>query len=80
MMAGDHKGPVLTKHGTRPGSTFANITFGLMVKRVLACRDSLMRPAVAESVVQNLKWNGHKSLDVSGGPSDQQERLCLQPA
>ena len=40
-----------------PGSASADITFGLMVKRVLACRDSL-GPTCTASAVPRLVWNG----------------------
>ena len=71
-LSGDTEGPVLTKRGTRPGSAFADITFGLMIKRVLACRDSL-RPCSGSSPVPQLGWNGSRSFDCHDGSSTPEE-------
>ena len=40
-LANDHGPPILTKRGTRPGSAFADITFGVMLKRILDFREQL---------------------------------------
>ena len=60
-MAGDSGDPILTKRGTRPGSSFADITFGLLMRRVLDCRHSLRSPD-APPPFPVVEWHGCRSF------------------
>ena len=51
--------PVRTNRGTRPGSCFADLLFGTVLKRVIQCRDAKRdddrhRPTI--------EWDGHRDL------------------
>ena len=39
----DSECPVVTKRGTRPGSSWADVVFGLLMKRIIVRRDQLLR-------------------------------------
>ena len=41
-MAADEGGPILTCRGTRPGCSWADVVFGLLVKRILRRRDMFL--------------------------------------
>ena len=60
-LAGDSGDPILTKRGTRPGSSFADITFGLMMRRVLDFRHSLRSPEVP-SPFPVVPWDGCRAF------------------
>ena len=58
QVAGTEPTPLLTRRGTRPGSNWADLTFAVILKAVLACRDN-MRSCVSAPQVP---WNGSKSV------------------
>ena len=60
-LAGDSGDPILTKRGTRPGSSFADITFGLMMRRVLDFRH-VLRDSAASSPFPVVEWDGYRSF------------------
>ena len=57
-IAGDSAGPILTTRGTRPGSSWADLVFGLLVKRLIARRDELL----PENHQPLLTWDGDRSF------------------
>ena len=60
-LANDPGPPIRTKRGTRPGSAFADITFGLLLKRVLNVRRT-MRPQGEHQSEPSFLWDGRKSF------------------
>ena len=58
QVAGTEPTPLLTRRGTRPGSNWADLTFAVILKAVLACRDK-MRSCV---YTPQVPWNGSKSV------------------
>ena len=58
-ISNDDGGPILTQRGSRPGSSWADVVFALLMRRVLARRDALI-PGRAEP---QLLWDGARSFD-----------------
>ncbi|CAE7817460.1 unnamed protein product [Symbiodinium sp. CCMP2592] len=56
-LQGDHV-PVSTRRGTRPGSAWADLSFGILVGRILQLRDSCRAPQRQDSVVPSVPWDG----------------------
>ena len=64
QVAGTEPTPLLTRRGTRPGSNWADLTFAVILKTVLACRDKLRTC----TYTPRLPWNGSKNVfDLQGG-------------
>ena len=57
-IAGDSSGPLVIIRGSRPGSSWADLVFGLLVKRLTARRDALL-PGDQRPV---LPWDGVRSF------------------
>ena len=78
-LANDHEPPILTKRGTRPGSAFADITFGVMLKRILDFREVLKAEASVSSRPA-FTWDGVKSFqqtpDARGKRQMTLHRVC----
>ena len=62
-LAGDSGDPILTKRGTRPGSSFADITFGLLMRRVLDFRHQL-RVQGDDPPFPVVAWDGRRHFAV----------------
>ena len=60
-IAGDDAGPIATMHGSRPGSSWADLMFGLLMKRLIARRDELL-PEPQRPV---LEWDERRTFDAS---------------
>ena len=60
-LAHDGSGPILTRRGTRPGSSLARVTFGLLLRRHLGYRRTL-RPEHCTSPTPVLRWDGIRSF------------------
>ncbi|CAE7235584.1 unnamed protein product, partial [Symbiodinium necroappetens] len=57
----DDDTPVVSMRGTRPGSSFADLVFALLVPKILALRDSL-RGFEARSEAPVYRWDGERTL------------------
>ncbi|CAE7388909.1 unnamed protein product [Symbiodinium microadriaticum] len=57
----DDDTPVESMRGTRPGSSFADLVFALLVPKILALRDSL-RGFEAKSEAPMYRWDGERTL------------------
>ena len=55
--------PVATARGTRPGSSWADILFGLLLPRILLCRDEHLVQLGCKSRKASLPWDGVYTLD-----------------
>ena len=55
--------PVATARGTRPGSSWADILFGLLLPRILLCRDEHLVQLGCKSRKASLPWDGVYNLD-----------------
>ena len=55
--------PVSTARGSRPGSSFADLVFALLVPRILQARDLLRADTLQRSRPPLFPWNGHFCLD-----------------
>ena len=69
QVAGTEPTPLLTRRGTRRGSNWADLTFAVILKTVLACRDKLRTC----TFTPRLPWNGSKNvfdLQKGGDPVD----------
>ncbi|CAE7706653.1 unnamed protein product [Symbiodinium sp. CCMP2456] len=53
--------PVATNRGTRPGSAWADLTFGVIIGRVLRVRDACRLQARTASCVPRVPWDGCRS-------------------
>ena len=62
MTIGTSPDPVVTRRGTRPGSPWADVTFGTILKRVLAFRDESRDTCRVPTV----PWDRSKNLFVTG--------------
>ena len=60
-IAGDNGDPILTRRGTRPGSSFADITFGVLLKRILNFRHHLRGVDTAPPNPVPV-WNGERTF------------------
>ena len=54
--------PVATSRGTRPGSSFADIVFALLVPKVLRSRDAARADTHSASQRPLLPWDGRRTL------------------
>ena len=63
-IAGDGECPIATHRGSRPGSSWADLMFGLLVKRLLLRRDSILdrQCEPAEDWAPTLVWDGCRSF------------------
>ena len=63
-IAGDGECPIATHRGSRPGSSWADLMFGLLVKRLLLRRDSILDRECepAEEWAPTLAWDGCRSF------------------
>ena len=50
--------PVLTRRGTRPGSAWADLSFGVLLKRILHLRDQGKAAAANACGKEQLSWDG----------------------
>ncbi|CAE6968585.1 unnamed protein product [Symbiodinium sp. CCMP2592] len=63
VLRGDSK-VVLTARGTRPGSSWADILFGMVIGRVLKERDTMEGlGATSATTIPSLPWDGQKTLN-----------------
>ena len=64
-LAGDDQ-PIMTRQGSRPGSSFADLFYGVTVPRILSWRDSARAACVEASPDvcwdQSLKWDGRRDF------------------
>ena len=78
-LANDHGPPILTRRGTRPGSAFADITFGLLLRRILEFRHT-MRPPASAPPRPSLQWTGERAFtpfESSSQATEQAPLVCL---
>ena len=63
-IAGDGECPIATHRASRPGSSWADLMFGLLVKRLLLRRDSILdrECELAEEWAPTLAWDGCRSF------------------
>ena len=57
--------PMITHRGTRPGSSWADVTFASVLRRVLDCRDQ----ARGRRVTPQIPWDGTHDIYACGKPS-----------
>ena len=70
VLAGDDR-PVLTRQGSRPGSSWADLFYGVTVPRIIAHRDSLRASYLGCSQTWRVRWDGRRDLSVpSEDPKD----------
>ena len=55
--------PVSTARGTRPGSSFADVIFALLIPRVLRHRDMARSEELGHCASPRLRWDGRISLE-----------------
>ena len=78
-LADDHGPPILTRRGTRPGSAFADITYGLLLRRILEFRHT-MRPPESKPPRPSLHWTGERAFtpfESSSQATEQAPLVCL---
>ena len=61
LLRGDST-PIATARGSRPGSSFADLVFALLVPRILQDRDSLRADTLQKSLPHRFPWDGCVSL------------------
>ena len=49
--------PIATRRGTRPGSAWADLTFGVLVARILCLRDKCRAQAGVKGAVPSIPWD-----------------------
>ncbi|CAE7229751.1 unnamed protein product [Symbiodinium necroappetens] len=54
--------PVATARGTRPGSSWADVLFAILIPRILTRRDELLAQFGARSEVPSFPWDGEMAL------------------
>ncbi|CAE7461489.1 unnamed protein product, partial [Symbiodinium necroappetens] len=54
--------PIATARGSRPGSSFADIVFALLLPKVLQARDALRATSQPAAVAPHMPWDGNRSL------------------
>ena len=75
-LASDDGPPILRRRGTRPGSAFADITFGLLLRRILDFRHTLLPPD-EDPPSPRFAWSGVRSFVPSAlAASPRAERPC----
>ena len=52
--------PIITRRGTRPGSAWADLSFGVIVGRILRLRDNCRAPPAAGCVTPSVPWDGYR--------------------
>ena len=62
LMARDNI-PVRTGRGTRPGSSWADVLFALLMPRIFLKRDAVLRQLGHATASHTLPWDGNRSLD-----------------
>ena len=60
-LAGDAR-PVITRQGSRPGSSWADLFYSVTVPRILACRDSLRPLTPGAPGSWSIRWDGLADL------------------
>ena len=55
--------PVRTGRGTRPGSSWADVLFALLMPRIFLKRDAILRQLGHDTASHTLPWDGNRSLD-----------------
>eukprot|EP00439_Symbiodinium_sp_Y106_P025363 s1003_g3.t1 len=58
--------PIATRRGTRPGSAWADLTFGVLVGRILRLRDTCRGPNKVKGEVPQVPWDSRRDW----GPPD----------
>ena len=61
VIAGDSE-PIATGRGTRPGSSWADVLFALLMPKVLGKRDAILEALDAAPVKPQFPWDGEQSL------------------
>ncbi|CAE7868028.1 unnamed protein product, partial [Symbiodinium necroappetens] len=61
VMRGDTT-PIATARGSRPGSSFADIVFALLLPKVLQARDTLRATSAPAAEAPRVPWDGVRSL------------------
>ncbi|CAE7768660.1 unnamed protein product [Symbiodinium sp. KB8] len=59
LLCGDSV-PILTHRGTRPGSAWADLSFGVLMARILDLRDSFLSGHSCDLAI-TFAWDGHRS-------------------
>ena len=52
--------PIATRRGTRPGSAWADLTFGVLVGRILRLRNQCRGPNKVQGEVPNVPWDSRR--------------------
>ena len=60
-LAGDGR-PVVTRQGSRPGSSWADLFYGVTVPRIIALRDELRRGYPEGTTAWIVRWDGRRDL------------------
>ena len=69
-LAGDGR-PAITRQGSRPGSSWADLFYGVTVPRIIALRDQLRSCYAQVTPVRTVRWDGRLDLsEPSGDPAD----------
>ena len=66
LLAGDSL-PVATGRGTRPGSSWADVLFAVLIPRILGRRDELLQTFGPLSESPTLPWDGDRTLTAVSG-------------
>ncbi|CAE7737850.1 unnamed protein product, partial [Symbiodinium sp. CCMP2456] len=61
LLVGDDK-PVQTGRGTRPGSSWADVLFAILIPRILGRRDEILQSLGSLARVPSFRWDGGKCL------------------
>ncbi|OLP79313.1 hypothetical protein AK812_SmicGene40411 [Symbiodinium microadriaticum] len=62
---------VKTHRGTRPGSAWADLTFGVLVRRILRVRDGCRRARTGTSSSAQVSWDGRRHW----GPAEEETHI-----
>ena len=62
LIAGDSS-PIATGRGTRPGSSWADVLFALLMPKVLCKRDAILAALGATPVKPHFPWDGERTLE-----------------
>ena len=63
--------PITTRRGTRPGSAWADLTFGIIISRILKLRDACQTSDLKEVCRPCVPWDSHRDWRPSEPPITQ---------
>ncbi|CAE7291651.1 unnamed protein product [Symbiodinium sp. CCMP2592] len=66
--------PIATRRGTRPGSAWADLTFGVVMARILRLRDLCKQEARGAATQPKVPWDGYRHWGPPGSP---RQHVCL---